>query len=275
MGLTAPKVGIVGGTGRMGSWLARLLEGRGIRVFRTGRKTELTPAEMARQCDVVVISVPIADTVRIIREIGPLVSENGLLMDLTSVKKGPVEAMMKYSRAEVVGIHPLFGPLIKSNKGFRIALCRGRGEDGLKWIKDIFQDEGFTVFLIEPEKHDHMMGIIQGTHHFSTIALALSISRCGYEAGELLNVSTPTFLQSVERIRAILDQPEDLFRSLMMDNPVGGDFVEQYLESVEQLIHIIRQEDREAFRDLFASLSRFFNNDSSSPGFGGRQREGP
>ena len=260
MGLTRPKVGIVGGTGRMGSWLARLLEGRGFTVFCTGRKTEMTPAEMARQCDVVVISVPIADTVRIIKGIGPLVSEKGLLMDLTSVKKGPVEAMMKHSQAEVVGVHPLFGPVMKSNKGLRIALCPGRGERGLKWIKDIFQDEGFTVFSIEPEKHDRMMGIIQGAHHFSTMALALSISRCGYTAEELLNVSTQTFHKSVERIRAILDQPEDLFGSLLMDNPAGGEFIEQYLESTEQLIRIIRMEDRGAFRDLFESLNQFFNH---------------
>ena len=103
MGLTRPTVGIVGGTGKMGSWFAGLLGQSGSKVFRVGRRTDLTPAQVAQQCDVVVISVPIADTVRVIQEVGPLVSENGVLMDLTSVKKGPVEAMLRYSRAEIVG----------------------------------------------------------------------------------------------------------------------------------------------------------------------------
>ena len=39
---------------------------------------------------------------------------NALIMDLTSLKKEPVEAMLKYSEAEVIGIHPLFGPRERS-----------------------------------------------------------------------------------------------------------------------------------------------------------------
>lgn len=260
MGLTHPKVGIVGGTGRMGSWLAGLLEGCGFTVLRAGRKTNLTPTEMARQCDVVVISVPIADTVRIIKEIGPLVSEKGLLMDLTSVKKESLEAMLKYSRAEVVGVHPLFGPDIKSNSGLRIAICPGRGERGLNWITGIFRGEGLTVTFMEPEEHDRMMGIIQGAHHFSTLALALFISRSGYKIGDLVNGSTQTFHQMLDRIRSILKQPTELFGSLLMDNPAGEKFIEQYLESAERLIQITRRGDKEAFGELVQSLKIFFKN---------------
>jgi prephenate dehydrogenase len=258
MGLTHPKVGIVGGTGRMGSWLALLLEGRGLTVLRTGRKTDLTPSEMARQCDVVVISVPIADTVRIIKEIGPLVSEKGLLMDLTSVKKAPVETMLKYSRAEVVGVHPLFGPDSGSSSDLRIAVCPGRGHEGRNWIIDIFRDEGFQVVTLEPEKHDRIMGIVQGVNHFSTLALAHCISRSGIEIDHLVNVSTFTFNQRLGRIRSILEQPGELFGSLLMDNPAAGEFIEQYLESVESLIRITRNGDREAFGELFNSLKDVF-----------------
>lgn len=261
MGLTHPKVGIVGGTGRMGSWLALLLEARGLTVFRTGRKTDLTPSEMAQQCDVVVISVPIADTVRVIEEIGPLVSENGLLMDLTSVKKAPVEAMLKYSRAEVVGVHPLFGPHGGPNADLRIAVCPGRGHEGRNWIIDTFRDEGFQVITLESEKHDRIMGIVQAVNHFSTLALALCISRSGIEIDHLMNASTLTFNQRLGRIRSIVGQPGHLFGSLLMDNPAAGDFIEQYLESVESLIEVTRNGDKKAFGELFYSLKDFFGTD--------------
>jgi prephenate dehydrogenase len=258
MGLTRPKVGIVGGTGRMGSWLALLLEARGLTVLRAGRKTDLTPSEMARQCDVVVISVPIADTVRIIKEIGPLVSENGLLMDLTSVKEAPVEAMLKYSRAEVVGVHPLFGPDSGPNSDLRIAVCPGRGHEGRNWVIDTFRDEGFQVVTLEPEQHDRIMGIVQGVNHFSALALALCISRSGVEVDHLMNTSTFTFSQQLGRIRSIVGQPGELFGSLLMDNPAAGDFIEQYLESVESLIQVTRNGDKKAFGELFHSLKAFF-----------------
>lgn len=263
MGLTDPRVGIIGGTGKMGAWLARLLEARGLTVLSAGRRTELTPAEVGRQCDVVVISVPIADTVKMIREVGPLVSEDRLIMDLTSVKKGPVEAMLEYSRAQVVGVHPLFGPEEKSKTDLRIALCPGRGESGLSWIKDIFLNEGLNVSVLEPEKHDSLMGIIQAVNHFSNLALALCINRSDFALEELEQVSTRNFSQRLDRIRSTLRQPAELFGSLLMDNPAAGEPLETYFESVEQLIRVTRNGDKGAFVEHFESLRKVFENGTS------------
>ena len=264
MGLTCPKVGIVGGTGRMGAWLAGLLKRRGLTVLTTGLSTELTPAEMARQCDVVVISVPIADTEQVIRDIGPMIPEEGLFMDLTSIKKGPVEAMLKYSRAQVVGIHPLFGPDIIPEGDLRVAICPGRGKNGLNWITGVLQDEGLKVSLIEAEEHDRIMALIQTVNHFSTLTLAICISDSGFELKDLVNLSTRTFLERLDRIRAIIAQPAELFRSLLMENTAATEFIEKYRESMGQLIRITRDEDREAFNELFEGLKEVFSSSVKS-----------
>jgi prephenate dehydrogenase len=261
--LKRPKIGIVGGTGRMGSWFADLLERAGLQVSRVGRRTDLTAEKMARQCDVVVVSVPVTDTVNVIREIGPLVAEEGLLMDLTSVKKEPLEAMLRYSQSQVVGIHPLFGPDVESNSGLKVVVVPGRGVSGQHWITNVFLQEGFGVAVLEAEEHDRMMGLIQGVNHFSTLALALCISRSGIELPELREVTTQTFLQRVARVRSILEQSPGLFASLLMDNPAAGEFMEQYLESVESLIRITRDGDREAFGELFVSLKKVFDKEMS------------
>jgi len=242
----------------MGSWLAGLLEGYGLPVLRAGRRSDPSPQEMARQCDVVVISVPMADTVKIIREIGPLVSENGLLMDLTSIKKGPVAAMLEYSQAEVVGAHPLFGPDEEAIAGQKMVICPGRGERGLKWLTGILEKTGVKVVVMEPDEHDRLMGLIQGVNHFSTLALALCISRCGFELEDIGNGATNTFRRRLHRIRSVMEQPAELFGSLLMDNPAAGEFIEQYLESVEEWIRITREGDKEAFVELFGSLKEVF-----------------
>ncbi|MFC1868594.1 prephenate dehydrogenase/arogenate dehydrogenase family protein [Thermodesulfobacteriota bacterium] len=258
MGLSHPTVGIVGGTGRMGGWLTGLLKGCGLTVLASGRKTELNPSEMARQCDVVVISVPIADTERVIKEIGPLVREDGLLMDLASVKKGPVEAMLKYSKSQVVGVHPLFGPDAVPNGSLGVAICRGRGEDGLNWIASLFKDEGYKVTFIDPEAHDRMMGLIQGVNHFSTLAFALTISRSGFDLEELADFSTQTFIERLDRIKSIIEQQSDLFSSLLLDNPAADEFIKLHMEAMENLIRIMMNGDREAFEGLFKSLKTYF-----------------
>ncbi|MFH1490834.1 MAG: prephenate dehydrogenase/arogenate dehydrogenase family protein [Pseudomonadota bacterium] len=266
MSLIHPRVGIVGGRGRMGLWFARLLEGQGFEVLCAGRKTALRPLETARLCDVVVVSVPIHMTEEIIREIGPVVREEGLLMDLTSLKKAPVEAMLKYSRAEVLGVHPLFGPCEKTNQGLKVVLCPARGAEGPAWAKGVFQKEGLETILMEPETHDVSMGLIQGLSHFSTLSLALAIMRSGLPLDEMLRLATPSFEQKIDRIREMTGQPAELFCSLLMENPGAGGFLSEYLASAGDLEGVIREGDKEAFTRFFETIKHFFRWERGAEG---------
>ncbi len=260
MGFNKPRIAIIGGTGKMGSWFADLMERCGADVFRLGRKTTLTPAEMAPRCDVVVISVPVDKTVDVIKEIGPLVSQNALLMDLTSIKKRPLEAMLKYSKAQVVGVHPLFGHDIAPNSELRVAICPGRGETGMNWLIKALEDDGLYTTILSPEEHDNMMGLIQGVNHFSTLTLALFISRSGLKFEDLLNSSTQTFRHRLNRIKSILEQPAGLFGSLMIDNPHAEEFMGQYVGAGKDLMRVIQEKDREGFGEIFKKLKEFFSD---------------
>ena len=260
MELVGPKIGIVGGTGGIGSWFVKFFENQGLNVSYAGRKTPLAPADMAKKSDVVIVSVPISVTDRVIREIGPLVPEDGLLMDLTSIKKGPVETMLKFTRSEVAGVHPLFGPDEKKIKGLRIALCPGRGEKWLKWLNGILVKSGFTVICMEPEEHDRMMGLIQGVNHFSTFALALCISRSGFKVEDIIKCSTETFKRRLDRIVSIFEQPVTLFESLLMENAAATEFMVQYHEACKELIRITEVKDKEAFGRIALTLKDFFKD---------------
>lgn len=43
-----------------------------------------------------------------------MLREDQILCDFTSVKTPIVEAMMKYHKGPVLGLHPMFGPDVKS-----------------------------------------------------------------------------------------------------------------------------------------------------------------
>ena len=75
-------VGIIGGTGGMGQWFADLLKKEGHKVHVSGRKTKLSSDELAQICNVVVVSVPISATAEVIKQVGPLLNKDQLLMDL-------------------------------------------------------------------------------------------------------------------------------------------------------------------------------------------------
>jgi prephenate dehydrogenase len=218
----------------------------------------MSPLKMAEQSDVVVISVPIQVTEKVIKEIGPLVREDGLLMDLTSLKKGPLNAMLLYSKCQVVGLHPLFGPESTGKKDRRIAICPGRGDEGLNWISTILRDEGYGITHIDAEIHDRIMGIIQGVNHFSTLALALTIRDSGFDLEDFEDLSTVDFDDRLRRIKTMLNQPEELFESIFMENQSMDESLEGHHASANTLREAINERDTGKFKGIYDSLKEFF-----------------
>jgi hypothetical protein len=121
--MTAMLAGIIGGTGQMGRFFAKVFKQAGWEVIVSGTKTPLTSRDVAEMADLIMVSVPIRTTVGVIREVAPLLSEEQVLCDLTSLKVEPVRAMLA-SRAEVIGLHPMFGPGAVSLRGQTIVATR-------------------------------------------------------------------------------------------------------------------------------------------------------
>src|SRR5690606_11897810 len=119
-------VAIIGGKGGMGRTMARLFGDLGHAVMIADVDTELSATEAASLADAVAVSVPISVTEQVIREVGPHVREDALLMDVTSLKEAPLAAMLESTRASVVGTHPMFGPNMHSLQGQRFVVCPGR-----------------------------------------------------------------------------------------------------------------------------------------------------
>ena len=90
-------VAVIGGKGGIGRLMATLFADLGHAVMVVDTDTELTAAAAVPAADVTVLAVPIGITEDIIEEIGPLVRPDALLMDVTSIKSGPVAAMLKHA----------------------------------------------------------------------------------------------------------------------------------------------------------------------------------
>jgi prephenate dehydrogenase len=228
-------VGIIGGTNGMGRWLHDLLVGEGCVVYVTGRKTAMTAKDAANICDVLVVSVPIAATAGVIAQVGPLLKENQLLMDLTSLKKEPVALMLAHSNASVVGCHPLFGPSISSAAGHNIVLSRGRGDAWHDWIKNIFAKNGYTILERTPAEHDRMMSIVQALNHLNTIALGLAIAETGIPLAEISQFSTPIFKTKMDIVKKVFTESPELFADIIARNPDREDVLETYEKVVRDI----------------------------------------
>lgn len=254
------KVGIIGGTGQIGQFFRKVFEKNNCEVLISSRKTRLKPEECAKQSDIVLVSVPIEVAVDVIKKISPYINKNSLLMDTTSIKKEPVDAMLKYAKCEVIGMHPVFGPGVESLKNQTIVLCPARAKKWMEWVVDIFEKEGAKIKITTPEKHDEMMSVIQGLNHFSTLAVAHAMKDLGVSLKESLEYTSPIYKLRMIMVGRILNQDANLYASIEIKNPENKKILKIYEKSSKKLQRIIETKNTKEFVKYFNECAEFFGD---------------
>lgn len=237
------EIGIIGGTRGMGKWFGDFLIGRGCRVNVSGSSTGMTLAEMAGSCQVVVVSVPIGITTEIISKIGPLMAEGALLIDLTSLKEEPVRAMLQYSRSEVIGCHPLFGPQVESLQDQHVVLCRARTKNWYPWLKGILEEGGALLVETTPAKHDEIMSLVQGLNHFNTIMMGMVLSKTAAPLSQLDQFTTPFFDIKAAMIKKIFSENPRLYTEIICTNKKMATLIETYEQILGDLKSLVIKGD--------------------------------
>jgi chorismate mutase/prephenate dehydrogenase len=251
-------VAIVGGRGRIGTLLAGLFGDLGHRVLVADVDTDLRPAEAAAAADVTVVSVPIDVTERVIREVGPRVREDALLMDVTSIKEAPVRAMLETTRGSVVGTHPMFGPSVHTLQGQRIVVCRARGDAWADWVVSTFAARGLVVTETTPERHDRAMSVVQVLTHFQTQVLGVTLARLGVPLEETLRFTSPAYLLELYVAARHFAQSSSLYGPIEMRNPRTREVTAAFETAAAELGAVLVAGDQARFDAMFAEVREFF-----------------
>ncbi|MFH1747474.1 MAG: bifunctional chorismate mutase/prephenate dehydrogenase [Planctomycetota bacterium] len=254
------SVAVIGGQGQMGRCMADLFSDLGHTVMVADLETSLKPAEAAAAADVVIISVPIDVTEEVIRTLGPLVSPQALLMDVTSIKMAPLQAMLDSTKASVVGTHPLFGPSVHSLQGQRIVLTPGRGDEWLKWLKQMLHARGLNMLETTPEAHDRAMSVVQVLVHFSTEVMGHTLAEIGVPIDETLAFTSPIYMLELLLTARHFAQSPDLYASIQMSNPATPEVIAAFEKSVQKLRAIAEQQDHAAFTQVYKQVREFLGD---------------
>lgn len=253
-------VAIIGGRGKIGAVMARLFADLGHRVLVVDVDTELRAAEAAAAADVVVISVPIDVTEGVVRDVGPHVRDDALLMDVTSVKEAPMRAMLASTRGSVVGTHPMFGPSVHTLQGQRIVMCRGRGDRWADWVAHTLTARGLVVTETTPQQHDRAMAVVQVLNHFQTQVLGLTLVRLGIPLEETLRFTSPAYLLELYVAARHFAQSPALYGPIEMRNPRSGEVTHAFAAAARELGEIIATGDQPAFDAMFDEVRTFFGD---------------
>ena len=251
-------IGIIGGNGSMGSLFARELLNECKEVIISDCNTKLSNRELVKIADLIIIAVPIEETVKVIEEILPEVSEDKLLMDVTSLKCKPIEFML-HSKADIIGMHPMFDPSVGSLEKQTIILSPVR--DRRNWLSKItsfLNTKKANFKIISPEKHDKLMSVIQSLIHFNLISIGMTLARNGFEINELLEFASPLQRITLSTVARILDQNYGLYGNILLENSYNQQMLVDHKQSIEDLMTIIQTQDMEKFVSIFEKASDYF-----------------
>jgi len=276
-----PKISIIGGTDGLGKWFARYLKNKGFEVIVSGRDVEKgknvekelgvkftnNNIKAAQEGDVVIIAVPINVTERVIKEVAPHVKEGALLMDITSIKEIPAKTMEKYAKKGVVVIptHPMFGPSTPSLLRQVVILTPSEEHKKSEWFKKVYnflKEEGAKVIIIPPEKHDRIMGIVQGLTHYAFISLGATLKELNVDIKESRKFASPIYELMISIIGRIIGQNPYLYADIQMFNPKISEIHETFIDQCQKISEIVKNKDREAFVKIMKEASKHFGSEA-------------
>jgi len=261
--LTPKTVAVIGAAGGMGEMVSRLMRDLHNEVLAVDRDTTLTIEQAAGMADVVLVSVDIRETDEVIRRAGPHLREQALFTDVTSTKRHPVAAMLESSVASVIGTHPLFGPVVHSLQGQRIAITPARlndGTDWLTWLTSTLGAAGLTLLETTPEDHDRVMAVVQVLTHFSTEVVGRTMEHLNVSIEETLLFTSPIYHLELLMTARHFAQSPNLYSAIQMSNPNTQEVAAAFCEAAAEFDSLVQAGDAAAFRTVFREVSDYFGD---------------
>lgn len=261
---THMEILVVGGAGAMGRWFVDFFRNRGWSVDVSDPGAEVNvPLERADEYDAVVVAVPIDSTPDVIDQVASRMHD-GLLMDVTSVKQEPVEAMRAAPEdVELLGTHPMFGPSVRSMRGQTVIVVRERPGPLTKRVVDAFADAGANVQEATAHEHDEMMSVVQGLTHYSLISIGCALERLDFDVDESRRFMSPVYEIILDFVGRVLNQNPELYAEIQTNQPVG-DVHDALVESAEELRDAVRRDDTDGFVDEMLDAARHYGDTRSA-----------
>lgn len=252
----ARNVAIIGGLGAMGRLLGAVLERHGHAVACLDRDDWALAGELIPPADLVLVAVPIDLTEGVIRSAAAHLRADALLADVTSLKAGPVRAMLAAHAGPVLGLHPMFGPHVSSLMAQRVVACPGREARAGAWLLDTFRAEGATVVEASAEEHDRMMVAVQAIRHFSTFALGAFLAEEGIDVGRSLEFASPIYRLEIDIVSRLFAQSPELYISIMSATHERTEAIERMAATFGRLARALASGDHGAVREAFTRTAR-------------------
>ncbi len=253
----------VGGEGGMGLLYRRFTEKSGHIPYSLDKGNWYELEAMAPKLDMVIITVPINVTIDVIDRISKKLKPGTILADFTSNKSEPLRAMLQAHPGPVVGLHPMHGPDVPNLSKQLMVFCAGRESEKADWFKEQCKLWGMRIIEAEPDKHDHVMNLVQGLRHFVALMHGSFMKDFELKPAEMLNYSSPIYRAELMMTGRIFAQDAELYADIVFANKERRDLLLTFFNHQKRLMKMVEEDDKKGFIKEFESVTDFFGSFAS------------
>lgn len=248
---------ILGGAGALGGCLASFFtrSGYNVRIFE---KDDWPQASvLLADAGLVLVAVPIEHTCAVIAKL-PKLPDDCILADITSIKQAPLAAMLAVHTGPVLGLHPMFGPDIKSLAKQVVVVCPGRDSERCQWLIDQFSIWGSVLREEKPDRHDRAMELIQAMRHFTSMVYGIFLQRENADLDELMRLSSPIYRLELAMVGRLFAQSPELYADIIMAADGLPALLDQYRGVLDDLLKRVREKQRDELIGDFNEAREYF-----------------
>ena len=251
------NIGIIGGSGKIGSTFRRAFEKLNLSVIVSDESSKDQENLLIEKSDWIILCVPIDQTLDVINNIKSKIRNDQVFSDFTSVKSIIKDVKFDF---EFVSCHPLFGPLntIDGQNIITIPVSEG---PYYKDIKEIFKKIGLNITEMNSiEEHDKYMSLIQGMTHFSHVCFTTAMKRLDLDFDKVMEICSPIYQSNISFSSRITGGDENLYTNIIMDNPANREVLELYLETSKNLLEMVKNQNYDEFKSNFNDNREYLKN---------------
>jgi len=253
----------VGGEGGMGSLYRKFTENSEHISYSLDKSNWYQLDEMAPKLDMVIVTVPINVTEDVIRRLSPKLKPDTILADCTSNESEPRKVMLEAHPGPVVGLRPMHGPSVPNLSKQLMVFCSGRESEQANWFKEQCKLWGMRVIDAEPEKHDHVMNLVQGLRHFVALLHGSFMKQYDLNPEEMLEYSSPIYRAELMMTGRIFAQDAELYADIVFANKERRDLLLAFFNHQKKLMEMVEADDKKGFIKEFESVTDFFGSFAS------------
>jgi chorismate mutase / prephenate dehydrogenase len=250
----------VGGEGGMGKLYRRFTDSSGHTAYSIDKGNWYQLEEIAPKLDMVIVTVPINITVDVINRLAPKLKPETILADFTSNKSVPLEAMLEIHPGPVVGLHPMHGPDVPNLSKQLMVVCEGRETEKADWFKKQCILWGMRLIEAKPEKHDHVMNMVQGLRHFLALLHGSFMREFDLVPAEMLDYSSPIYRAELMMTGRIFAQDAELYADIVFASKERRDLLLSFFNHHKSLMEMVEKDDKRGFIREFEAVTDFFGS---------------